>query len=238
MTQSSPQPPEHAPAVPGEGEVQAAGGPAGKATGRGARFAGFTRFAREGRGRWVALGLVVAAAGGAGAAVVAVADHDHDVRLTRAERMWDRFDVERQGDGALTAPLPARPGKPGEPGKPGLRGQKGERGAFPQDGPGLPGMPEGVDGVDGEERTVVERQDRAPVPLPALPAAQALSKAEAAVPGGKAEALRAIAQEGGGSAWRVVVLGSDGVRHAVTLAGDDGTVTSNTVTGKGAGATR
>ncbi|MGW6710061.1 hypothetical protein ACWGDE_34945 [Streptomyces sp. NPDC054956] len=83
-----------------------------------------------------------------------------------------------------------------------------------------------------------DRPGRAPVPLPALPAAQALAKAEAAVPGGKAEALKVVPQEGGGSAWRVVVLGSDGVRHAVTLAGSDGTVTSNTVAGKGAGAGR
>lgn len=237
MTQSSPQPPEYPPAaVPVEGGVEGsgegAGDPAGKAAGRGARIARFTRFARDGRGRWVALGLVVVASAGAGAAVVAVADHGHDVRRTRAERVWDRFDVEREGGGELAAPLPARPGKPGEPGKPGLRGQKGERGVFPPDGSVRPGTP------DGEEGFVVDGPDRSPAPLPALPAAQALEKAEAAVPGGKAEALRVVAQEGGGSAWRVVVLGSDGVRHAVTLSGADGTVTSNTVAGKGAGAAR
>ncbi|MFD5146066.1 PepSY domain-containing protein [Streptomyces sp. NPDC058401] len=236
MTQSSPQPPEFPPAaVPGEGggEVVGNGDPAGKAAGpRGARIARFTRFAREGRGRWVALGLVVVASAGAGAAAVAVTDHGYDVRRTRAERVWDRFDVEREGGGEMTAPLPVRPGKPGEPGKPGLRGQKGEGGVFPPDGQGRPALP------DGEEGFGVDGPGRAPVPLPALPAAQALEKAEAAVPGGKAEALRVIAQEGGGSAWRVVVLGSDGVRHAVTLAGADGAVTSNTVAGKGAGAAR
>ncbi|MGW5399529.1 PepSY domain-containing protein [Streptomyces sp. NPDC003952] len=231
MTQSSPQPPEFPPAA---APVEGGGDPAGKASGRGARTARrFTRFAREGRGRWVALGLVVVASAGAGAAAVAVTDHEHDIRRTRAERMWDRFDVEREGGGAMTAPLPARPGKPGEPGKPGLRGgQKGERGVFPPDGQGRPALP------GDEEGSAVDGPGRAPVPLPALPAAQALEKAEAAVPGGKAEALRVIAQEGGGSAWRVVVLGSDGVRHAVTLAGADGAVTSNTVAGKGAGASR
>lgn len=230
MTQSSPQPPEYPPAVPsaGEGESDSTVKATGSDSGR-ARFTRVTRFAREGRGRWVALGLVVVASAGAGAVVGAVADHEHDVRRTRAERVWDRFDVERQGEGMMTAPLPARPGKPGEPG---TRGQKNERGVFPPGGSERPAAP------DGEEGTVVDRPDRAPVPLPALPAAQALEKAEAAVPGGKAEALRVIAQEGGGSAWRVVVLGSDGVRHVVTLSGTDGTVTGNTVAGKGAGASR
>ncbi|CAM5308426.1 hypothetical protein SAVIM338S_00562 [Streptomyces avidinii] len=232
MTDSTPPPPPGYPAGPGEGSTAVTTG-TGKAPGRGARF---TRFARQGRTRWVALGLVVVAAGGAGAAAVAVADHEHDVRRTRAERVWDRFDLERQADGSMTAPVPARPGKPGRPGQPGQPGQPGLKGGgkavVPKDGAEEPGPADGPDG------TVVDRPDRAPVPLPALPAAQALEKAEAAVPGGKAEALRVIAQEGGGSAWRVVVLGSDGVRHTVTLAGADGAVTSNTVAGKGAGTGR
>ncbi|WP_326586154.1 hypothetical protein [Streptomyces sp. NBC_01294] len=46
--------------------------------------------------------------------------------------------------------------------------------------------------------------------------------------GGKVESLRVVGQEGGGSAWLAVVLGPDGVRHAVTVSGTDGTVTSNT----------
>ncbi|MFD7168868.1 hypothetical protein [Streptomyces violascens] len=74
---------------------------------------------------------------------------------------------------------------------------------------------------------------QAPVPLPALPAAQAVDKAAGAVSGGKVESLRVVAQQGGGSAWQAVVLGPDGVRHAVTLAGADGTVTSNTVADQG-----
>ncbi|MEU3727162.1 hypothetical protein, partial [Streptomyces sp. NPDC031705] len=31
-----------------------------------------------------------------------------------------------------------------------------------------------------------------------------------------------------GSAWQAVVLGPDGVRHAVTVSGSDGTITANT----------
>lgn len=212
MTHSSPQPLDYPPG-PGEGGEGAGADAAGKAAGRGARI---VRFTREGRARWVALGLVVvAAAGTAGAAAVAVADHGH-VGRTHAERVWDRFDVER-AEGPMAVPAPGRPGsKADKHGRPGV--QK----------PGGPAL---------EEGTVVDRPDKAPVPLPALAAAQALEKAEAAVPGGKAEALRVVAQEGGGSAWRVVVLGSDGVRHAVTVAGD-GAVTSNTVAGKGVKAAR
>ncbi|MER5808310.1 hypothetical protein ABT143_08980 [Streptomyces sp. NPDC002033] len=48
------------------------------------------------------------------------------------------------------------------------------------------------------------------------------------MPGGKVESLRAVAQEGGGGAWRAVVLGQDGVRHAVIVSGADGTITGNT----------
>ncbi|MGE7387301.1 hypothetical protein ACQKM2_17655 [Streptomyces sp. NPDC004126] len=69
---------------------------------------------------------------------------------------------------------------------------------------------------------------QAPAPLPALPIGQAAEKAAAAVEGGKVEGLRAVAQQGGGSAWRAVVLGPDGVRHAVTVSGSDGTITANT----------
>lgn len=217
MTESTPQPPEY-PADQGEGSADTFAGAAGKAPGRGARF---VRFTREGRARWVALGLVVAAA--AGTAGVAAAVVEHDRGRTHAERAWDRFDVEREGDGPRAAPAPDRPGRPGPKGERGAQGPKGGKDGSEQGGR-----------TGGEEGVVVDRPDEAPVPLPALPAAQALEKAEAAVPGGKAEALRVVAQEGGGSAWRVVVLGSDGVRHAVTLAGADGAVTGNTVAGKGA----
>ncbi|MCT9094076.1 hypothetical protein N4G70_35275 [Streptomyces sp. ASQP_92] len=78
----------------------------------------------------------------------------------------------------------------------------------------------------------------APAPLPALPAAQAVDKAAGAVSGGKVESLLVVTQQGDGSAWQAVVLGPDGVRHAVTLAGTDGTATSNTVAVRGPETTR
>ncbi|MFD9791072.1 hypothetical protein ACFWXK_08975 [Streptomyces sp. NPDC059070] len=104
-------------------------------------------------------------------------------------------------------------------------GGPGEDRAGPQRHPGGPG---------GQERGAPGRGPfggGAPVPLPALSAAQAVDKATAAVPGGKVESLRVVAQQGGGSAWQAVVLGTDGVRHAVTLSGTDGAVTGNTVVG-------
>lgn len=98
MTQSTPQPPEY-PAGQGEGTADTFAGATGKAPGRGARF---VRFTREGRARWVALGLVVAAAAGTAGVAAAVVEHDHG--RTHAERAWDRFDVESRGDGPRMAP--------------------------------------------------------------------------------------------------------------------------------------
>ncbi|MFI6054691.1 hypothetical protein ACIBCO_31975 [Streptomyces violascens] len=184
MTQSNPQPPEHP-----EGPGEEAAGTTGKAAGRRGRLA---RLTRQGRTRWVALGLAVVLIGG-GAAAVAVAEHHHE---------------ERDG------------------------------GRYATEGPHRHGGPE-KDGRDGAKKEREAGQDRwgsatgglmqAPVPLPALTAAQAVDKATGAVSGGKVESLRVVAQQGGGSAWQAVVLGPDGVRHTVTLAGADGTVTSNTV---------
>ncbi|MFI9362359.1 hypothetical protein ACIG5E_15105 [Kitasatospora sp. NPDC053057] len=69
----------------------------------------------------------------------------------------------------------------------------------------------------------------APAPLPSLAASAALEKAQAAVPGGRAESLRRVTEQGGGAAWAVTVVGQDGVRHLVTVDGADGQLTSNTV---------
>lgn len=85
----------------------------------------------------------------------------------------------------------------------------------------MPGAPGGKGGL----------HKAAPAPLPSLAIGEAADKAAAAVTGGKVEGLRVIAQDGGGSAWLAVVLGPDGVRHAVTVSGADGTITSNTVIG-------
>lgn len=200
MTQSTPQPPEPS-AGPGEAKADATGPAAGR-RGR------VVRLAREGRTRWVALGLVVLVGGGA--AAVAAAEHGHREHARNAFALK----VREHGHGE----------KPAE----GRMGPKLHKG----------GKPEGVDGDRGRPgRGPGGRADgvakAAPAPLPALPAAQALEKAAAAVEGGKAESLRVVAQQGGGSAWLAVVLGPDGVRHAVTLAGADGAVTGNVVAGKG-----
>ncbi|WP_406180371.1 hypothetical protein [Streptomyces sp. NBC_01006] len=208
MTQSSPQPAEP-PAGPGEAKTAADA--TGAAAGRRGRL---VRLAREGRTRWVALGAVVVIGGGL--AAVAVAEHGHHDRM----RGGFAAKVRAHGPGepmeGWAGPMPHRGGEP--------EVVDGDRG-FPG-GKGAVGRGPGGGRADGSAKA-------APVPLPALAAAQAVEKATAAVEGGKLESLRAVAQQGGGSAWLAVVLGPDGVRHAVTLAGADGAVTGNTVAGKG-----
>ncbi|WP_030161014.1 hypothetical protein [Streptomyces sp. NRRL S-244] len=215
MTQSSPQP-AGSPAEPpaGPGEAKSAADATGAAAGRRGRL---VRLAREGRTRWVALGAVVVIGGGL--AAVAVAEHGHrdHMRGGFAAKVRVHGPGEKPAEG-WAGPMPHKGGEPevvdGDRGFPGGRGPVGR-------GPG--------GRADGSAKAA------APVPLPALPAAQAVEKATAAVEGGKLESLRTVAQEGGGSAWLAVVLGPDGVRHAVTLAGADGTVTGNTVTVAGKG---
>ncbi|MFD4910124.1 hypothetical protein [Kitasatospora purpeofusca] len=51
------------------------------------------------------------------------------------------------------------------------------------------------------------------------------------MPGGKVESLHPVSVTGGGRAWQAVVLGPDGVRHAVTVDGATLAITSNTVAG-------
>ncbi|MBD0741940.1 hypothetical protein [Streptomyces sp. CBMA152] len=194
MTQSNPQPSE-GPAGPGE----AAADTTGKAAPRRGRL---VRLTRQGRTRWVVLGVVVLLAAGGAAAV---AEHHH--------HEGDRGGYAAEGRGHH-----------GERGADGRAGQK-MRGDERPGGAGGQGWGRMGHGPAGGGF------GQAPAPLPALPAAQAVDKAAAAVSGGKVEALRVVAQQGGGSAWQAVVLGPDGVRHAVTLSGADGTVTSNTVVG-------
>ncbi|MCX5384691.1 hypothetical protein [Streptomyces sp. NBC_00083] len=191
MTQSNPQPPEH-PVGPGD----EAAGPTKAARRRGS----FTRLTRQGRTRWVALGLVILIGGGVAAA--AVAEHHHE------ERAGGRYASEG-------------PDHRGGPRSEGRGGEKKTREA-------------------GQQRwgAATGGLEQAPAPLPALPAAQAVDKATGAVSGGKVESLRVVAQQGGGSAWQAVVLDPQGVRHVVTLAGADGTPTSNTVAQQGPEATR
>ncbi|CAN3978086.1 hypothetical protein [Kitasatospora purpeofusca] len=92
-----------------------------------------------------------------------------------------------------------------------------------------------ADGHDGEKNDdrPADGTDphRAPAPLPSLDAADAAVKASSAVPGGRVESLHPVSVTGGGRAWQAVVLGPDGVRHAVTVDGATPAITSNTVTG-------
>ncbi|MET9605999.1 hypothetical protein ABZZ17_13140 [Streptomyces sp. NPDC006512] len=158
---------------------------------------------RSNGARWAALGAAVVVVGGAVTAV-AVAEHHHD-RPDRPRLAWSvpgaDGPVERRAEGAGPGPGPGRPAGPKE------------HRVF--------GAPEAPGGRGGDSRT-------APAPLPSLAIGEAAAKAAAAVTGGKVESLRVVAQEGGGSAWLAVVLGPDGVRHAVTVSGTDGTVSGNT----------
>ncbi|MFE5626205.1 hypothetical protein ACFQ8S_29610 [Streptomyces virginiae] len=176
------------------------------------------------RARWVAAGAVVVVVGG-GVAAVAVAEHHHHERADRAPHML-RFDsghgggLKRGPQGGAPDDERARKAPGGEDGP-----KTRERFGHP-DAPGLPGAPGRFEGRAGSGRGA-----QAPAPLPSLSIGDAAAKAAAAVSGGKVESLRAVAQDGGGSAWLAVVLGPDGVRHAVTVSGTDGTITGNTALG-------
>ncbi|CAM5273238.1 hypothetical protein [Streptomyces avidinii] len=156
--------------------------------------------------RWVAAGAAAVVVVGVVTAVAAAEHHDHHMRVERGPHFaW------------------AGPGPEG-----GLRG--GPKNAEPRHerGPGEPGRPAGPDAPGGPGRHGGGKEAPAPAPIPSLAIGEAAEKAAAAVPGGKVAGLRAVAQDGGGSAWLAVVIGSDGVRHAVTVSGTDGTITSNT----------
>ncbi|MFF8266693.1 hypothetical protein ACF059_04790 [Streptomyces sp. NPDC016562] len=160
--------------------------------------------------RWAAAGAAVVVVGG-GVAALAVADHHDHHRADRGPRFHWTVPGPGPGPGGdgRHAPQPHHEGKRGD-----------------LDVPALPKLPEGLGRPDGG----AGRQGpgaAAPAPLPSLAIGEAADKAAAAVPGGKVESLRPVAQDGGGSAWLAVVLGQDGVRHAVTVSAD-GTVTGNT----------
>ncbi|GAA0286567.1 hypothetical protein GCM10010302_26050 [Streptomyces polychromogenes] len=214
MSESFPQP-EHTPepqpeAVAGEGPAERKG-----------RLARVGRVVPRGAGaRWAVAGAAAAVIVGGGAVAVAVAGHHHG----HPEPMG------KDGRGAWSAPdhEDGHGGHGGHGGGPGGHGGHGPQGERPH--PKHPGVRDGAAGLDGEAG---RKGAAAPAPLPALPIDQAAQKAAAAVPGGKVEALRAVPQQGGGSSWRAVVLGPDGVRHAVTVSGTDGTATANTPLTKG-----
>ncbi|MFD7784066.1 hypothetical protein ACFV4Q_13365 [Streptomyces nojiriensis] len=180
------------------------------------KSAALGRLVPRGKGaRWVAAGAVAVVVVG-GAAVAAAGHHDHHVRVERGPHM--AFAGPGPEGGLRGGPHAAEPRHEREQGEPG-------RPAGPRM-PGEQGRPGGADGRGGSARSAP-----APAPIPSLAIGEAAEKAAAAVPGGKVAGLRAVAQEGGGSAWLAVVIGSDGVRHAVTVSGTDGTITSNTTKG-------
>lgn len=174
--------------------------------------------------RWAALGVAVVIVGGV--AVAVAVDEHHDERMHAPHFAWAEGDHEggkrrgpagggEHGDGPfgdlkkfkdrehLKHPMDPKA----------LEELRAMREAAPEPGAGGPGSA-------GSAKA-------APAPLPSLAIGQAADKAAGAVDGGKVESIRVVAQEGGGSAWLAVVLGPDGVRHAVTVSGTDGTVTSN-----------
>ncbi len=157
--------------------------------------------------RWVAAGAAAVVVVGVVTAVAVAEHHDRHVRVERGgpRIAWDGPGPEGNFRGGPQKAEPRHERGPGEPGRP----------AAP-DAPGGPGRHAGGKGAP------------APAPIPSLAIGEAAEKAAAAVPGGKVAGLRAVAQEGGGSAWLAVVVGADGVRHAVTVSGTDGTITSNT----------
>lgn len=174
--------------------------------------------------RWAALGAAVVIAGGAAVAVAVAVDGRHDARVVGGPRLaWHegRAEGPRGPKGAPMDPKELKALREE------MREEMAESGPMPHDGArrghGGFGGPAGPGGA----------AKAAPAPLPSLPVGQAADKAAGAVEGGKVESIRVVAQEGGGSAWLAVVLGPDGVRHAVTVSGTDGTITGNTTVNGG-----
>ncbi|MER5599442.1 hypothetical protein [Streptomyces sp. NPDC002265] len=156
------------------------------------------------RARWAVAGAAAVVAIGGGVAAAAIHHHEED----RGEHRTV-FAGGHEWRGGERAQSEGRDGSDGPKERDG-RIRDGERGAR---------------GEDGSESSAGE----APAPLPSLSAADALDKAAAAVKDGKVESLAPVTEQGGGQAWRIVVVGPDGVRHVVTVDGTGGTLTGNTV---------
>ncbi|MFE5586552.1 hypothetical protein [Kitasatospora sp. NPDC056531] len=164
------------------------------------------RWVRGRSKRWVVVGAAAVVLGGAAAAVAV--HHEHEGHGDG--RSWAAGDQEpNEGQGWHGD----RHGHQGS-------GHQGRQGSGHQGRAARSG-----DETDGRTGA------GAPAPLPATDAADAVAKASAAVSGGKVESLTPVGEQGGGRAWKAVVLGPDGVRHAVTVDGANGTVTGNTVLG-------
>ncbi|GLW68826.1 hypothetical protein Kpho02_11250 [Kitasatospora phosalacinea] len=212
---TKPAPPEPGPEATGAAGAAEPAEPAGAARRRPLRLPQ-RRGARWALGAAVAVVLGVVAVG-AGAAWEQHRDHGRPV-------------FDRARGGKVPPGLPGVVGLPGGiadlPGGPGKLVVRGEDGSVRSVVVGkAPGGPSGSE-ADGDPGRRL-----APAALPVVPADQALAKAVAAVPNGRAAGLEVVPREGGGSSWSVEVLGQDGVRHLVTVDGTDGSVTGNTVAG-------
>ncbi|MEU9040585.1 MULTISPECIES: hypothetical protein [unclassified Kitasatospora] len=174
------------------------------------------RWVRGRSARWVVAGAAVVVIGG-GAAAVAV-HHEHE---GHGGGRWAAAGDQERYDG--------RDGGQGE-------GRDGGRDGGQGGGQGAGRDREGHRGHEGRTAPGHGNEDgraghAAPAPLPSTNAADALAKAASVVTGGRVESLTTVAEQGGGRAWRAVVIGADGVRHAVTVDGATGSVTGNTVLG-------
>ncbi|MFE2547605.1 hypothetical protein ACFXGI_03510 [Streptomyces sp. NPDC059355] len=153
------------------------------------------------RARWAAVGAAAVVVIGGGAAAAAI--HHHEEEGRGEHKVASAGEHERHDE--------SREDSEGRDGHDGRR-TDGERGTHADDSRG-------------------PSTGAAPAPLPSLSAADAVNKAAAAVNDGKVESLAPVTEQGGGRAWRVVVVGPDGVRHVVTVDGTSGTLTGNTVLG-------
>ncbi|MFH8381797.1 hypothetical protein ACH4E7_12740 [Kitasatospora sp. NPDC018058] len=179
------------------------------------------RWVRGRSKRWVVVGAAAVVLGGAVAAVAVHHEHEsHGDGRKWAAGEHERYDGQDQHGGQ-----DERGGQDQRSGQD-ERGGQDQRSGQDQRG-GRHGHQGREDRTGGDSRT----EAGAPAPLPATDAAAAVAKASAAVSGGKVESLTPVGEQGGGRAWRAVVLGPDGVRHAVTLDGANGTITGNTVLG-------
>ncbi|MFB7666610.1 hypothetical protein ACFC1R_22115 [Kitasatospora sp. NPDC056138] len=174
------------------------------------------------RPRLLAVGAAVVVLGVAGVGAAAVVHHGLEHEGGRHGHFAAGHEGAGEGHHGEDASKSGEDAsKPGEGGHSHGHGRSGHGDG---EGGGLPGGDRPTGGAE-----------LAPAPVPAVPADQAVAKAVAAVPGGKADALRVVGQQGGGSAWAVEVLGADGVRHLVTVDGTAGSVTGNTVLASAAG---
>ncbi|MET7987687.1 MULTISPECIES: hypothetical protein [unclassified Streptomyces] len=159
------------------------------------------------RARWAVAGAAAVVVIGGGVAAAAIHHHEED----RGEHKMAFAGGGHEWQDGPRAKSEGRDGAAGVKERDG-RSRNGERGSL---------------GEDGGSSSAGE----APAPLPSLSAADAVSKATSAVKDGKVESLAPVTEQGGGRAWRIVVVGPDGVRHVVTIDGTGGTLTGNTVLG-------